>query len=126
MIRDKVLVHFDPSLPLVLITDASPVGLGVALCHEVLVDGRKVEKPILFASCTLSATQQRYAQVDREALGGVIFGLKRCHKYLFGRKFKIVTDNSAIIHIFNPKKSLPQYTANRLLHYALILSAYDH
>jgi len=71
--RIRLMIHYDPSLPLVLITDASPVGLGVALCHERNENGRRMARPILSASCTLSETQQKYPQVDREALG-IIFG----------------------------------------------------
>ncbi|KAK3910618.1 hypothetical protein KUF71_020432 [Frankliniella fusca] len=32
---DKVLVNFDPSLPIVVYTDASPYGIGSVLCHSV-------------------------------------------------------------------------------------------
>jgi len=52
--------------------------------------------------------------------------VKKCHKFLIGRSFKIITDKSAISHIFHPNKSLPLCTANRLLHYALIRAAYDY
>ena len=124
-IAEKILIHYDPTLPLLLMTDASPVGLGLALCHAVQEGEKTVEKPILFGSCTLSDPQTRYSQVDREALA-VIFGLKKCHKFLYGRRFRIVTDNAAIAYIFNPNKPLPAHSANRLLNWAYILAAYDY
>ena len=48
-----MLVHFDPELPIVLACDASSYGIGAVLAHK-LSDGS--EKPIGFASRTLSAT----------------------------------------------------------------------
>ena len=62
------LVHYDEKLPLVLTTDASPVGLGACLSHKVIEDGKTVLKPIYYASCSLKPCGNRYAQVDREGL----------------------------------------------------------
>jgi len=75
MLKDKVLMHFNPELELILMTDASPVGLGIALCHPVFHNGTRMERPILFASTTLNERQSRYSQIDREAMA-VIFGVK--------------------------------------------------
>ena len=47
---EQVLTHYDPSLPLRLACDASPVGIGAALSH-VINDG--TEQTIAFASRTL-------------------------------------------------------------------------
>ncbi|GFX54546.1 uncharacterized protein K02A2.6 [Trichonephila clavipes] len=61
----KILVHYDPSLPLTLASDASPVGIGCVLSH-VYPDGS--ERPIAFASRTLSGSEKKYSQIDKEAL----------------------------------------------------------
>ncbi|GFU43165.1 transposon Tf2-9 polyprotein [Trichonephila clavipes] len=52
----KILVHYDPSLPLTLASDASPVGNGCVLSH-VYPDGS--ERPIAFASRTLSGSEKK-------------------------------------------------------------------
>ena len=67
---EQVLIHYDPSLPLRLACDASPVGIGAVLSH-VISDG--IKRPIAFASRTLTKTEQKYAQIDKEALS-IIWG----------------------------------------------------
>ena len=71
----NLLVHFDSAKPLVLACDASPVGVGAVLSHR-LDDG--TEKPISYASRTLSAAERKYSQLDKEALA-IIFGVKHYH-----------------------------------------------
>lgn len=119
-----LLVHYDPSLPIYLFTDASPVGVGAMLAHQLSVNGKLVERPVMFASSALNETQQRYSQIDREALA-IMFAIARFHKYLWGRHFVIVTDNQPLRHILNPDKGLPILAATRLQHWAAILSGYD-
>lgn len=118
---NRVLIHYDPTLPLTLATDASPVGIGAVLSH-VLSDG--TERPIAFASRTLTATEQKYSQIDKEALS-IVWAVKKFYLYLKGRRFTLVTDHKPLVAMFSSKKGLPILTATRLLHYALILQAYQ-
>ena len=68
-----LLVHFDERKPLVLAVDASPFGVGATLMH-VFPDGS--QRPIAFASKTLSKAQRNYSQLDREALS-IVFGMDK-------------------------------------------------
>ena len=118
---EKVLVTYDPKLPLILETDASPVGISAILSHS-FPDG---DRPIAYASRTLTKTEQNYSQLDREALG-IFWGAKKFYQYLYGREFTFVTDNKPLQQILFPDKELPAYTATRMLRYALFLSQFNY
>ena len=83
LVSTTVLTHCNRTLPLRLAADASVYGVGAVISH-VLPDGE--EKPMAFASCTLTASEKNYAQLEKEALV-LIFGVKKFHRYLYGRKF---------------------------------------
>jgi len=78
---ETTLTHYDPGLPVGLFVDASPYGLGAVIMH-LYPNGTR--RPIAYASRTLNEHEERYGQVNKEALA-IIFGLKRFHLYLYGR-----------------------------------------
>jgi archaellum component FlaC len=119
---DDVLVHFNPDLPLILATDASPVGVGAVLSHRYR-DG--TDRPIAYASRTLTRAEQRYSQIDKEALG-IYWGLKKFFSFCYGRKFTLITDHKPLVSIFNPTKTLPTISATRIFNYAHYLSGFDY
>ena len=114
----NLLTHYDPSLPLRLAADASQYGLGAVISHVSDVE----ERPIAF---TLSQSERNYSQIDKEALA-LIYGIRKFHNYLFGRKFTLVTDHKPLTSIFGPKKGVPSVAAARLQRWALLLAAYDY
>ena len=122
IVSARVLTHYDPVLPITTAADASAYGVGAVISH-VLPDGS--ERPIAFASRTLTQTERNYAQLEKEALS-LVFGIKKFHRYLYGRKFTLVTDHKPLTAILGPKKGVPTLAAARLQRWAMLLSAYNY
>ena len=68
----QVLAHYNPKLPIKMAADAPAYGVGVVISH-IYPDGS--EKPVAFASRTLSRCATNYAQIEKEALA-LIFGVQ--------------------------------------------------
>ncbi|XP_035221537.1 uncharacterized protein K02A2.6-like [Stegodyphus dumicola] len=114
-------MYYDPKLPLTLATDASPVGLGVILSHKI---PDLTERPIAYASRTLTVTEKKYSHTDKEVLS-ITWGIKKILLYLKGRKFTLITNQKPLVAIFGSKKGMPVLAARRLLHYSLALHSFQ-
>lgn len=119
--QNKLLTHYDVNSQIYIESDASQHGVGAVLYH--IINGE--QRPIRFASATLTQAEQNYSQLDREALG-IIFAVKKFHKYIYGRKVILVTDNQPLKKILGPKSGIPPLAASRLQRWAIILSQYDY
>ena len=118
----QVLMQYDPTLPLLLATDASKTGLGAVLSHR-LSNGQ--ERPIAYASRTMSATEQRYLQIDKEALA-IVWAAQKIFNYLYARHFTLITDHKPLTQILHPEKSLPVLCISRMANYADYLAHFDY
>ncbi|KAL0159700.1 hypothetical protein M9458_043425, partial [Cirrhinus mrigala] len=122
LLGSTVLVHYDGNRPLKLACDASPYGVGSVISH-IMDNGE--ERPIAFASCTLTETEKKYAQIEREDLS-IIYGVRKFHKYIYGRKFTLITDHKPLLAILGPKAAIPTLAALRMQRWALVLMAYNY
>lgn len=117
-----LLVHYDCNKELYVTTDASTYGVGAVLSHQI------DSEPIYFASATLNNVQKNYSQVEKEALA-IIFAVQKIHKYLYGRRFILVTNHQPLKFIFDQNseiilKKIPVTAKACLQRWALTLSGY--
>jgi hypothetical protein len=98
---DLVLINFDPSKPTILLTDALRLkGLGVALGHTEVVDGKERIRLVTCGSRSLSPAEKSYAVVELEALA-IKYAVEKCRYYLLDmQKFTVWTDHRPLLGIW--------------------------
>ncbi|KAF7654889.1 hypothetical protein LDENG_00063750 [Lucifuga dentata] len=101
LVSEPCLAYFRLDAPTIVISDASPVGLGAVL-QQTQEDGQN--KPVAYASCSLTPTERRYSQIEWEALG-CVWAIEHFRTYLWGGQFTLQTDHKPLIYMFNPEKA---------------------
>ncbi|GFX36560.1 retrovirus-related Pol polyprotein from transposon 17.6 [Trichonephila clavipes] len=94
-----------------LFTDASSIGVGAVLNQE--------QRPVVFASRTLSAAERNYTVTERECLA-VVWALNKFRTYLGSLPIKVITDHTALTHLTNGKN-----LSNRMIRWALKLAEFN-
>ena len=83
----KPLRYYDRRKPVTVQADASQRGLGACL----LQDGQ----PIAYASKSLTDTETRYANIERELLA-IVFACQPFNSYVLGRPFTVESDHKPL------------------------------
>ena len=122
MASERVLTFYTPNLPIRVDCDASKYGIGAVLSH---VDEQGRDQPIEFISRTLTPAERRYSQIEKEALG-IVWSIKRFHRYVYARNFELLTDHKPLELIYDAHKLIPEMGTGRIQRWALILSHYDY
>ena len=89
--RKVELPFFDKNKDSVLQTDASKKGFGAVLLQD--------DKPIYFASRTLTSAEKNNQNLEREAMA-TVWGMEKFHYFLYGRQFILQTDQKPLVSIF--------------------------
>ena len=95
----------DPETATILQCDASQKGLGAWIRQ---IDSNGKERIVAMASRSLTNTESRYSNIERECLA-VMFGLEKFEYYLLGRHTLVETDHSPLEQIF--KKNIAEAPA---------------
>ena len=83
--ENAVLNYFDITLTTVVICDASPVGLRAILVQYEKDDETRKERPkvISYSSSSLTQTEKRYSQIEKEVLA-IHFGCMKFELFVLG------------------------------------------
>ena len=94
-----ILTHYDPNKHTILSADASSYGLGAVLL-QVENDGTR--KPLAYASRSMTNTEQRYAQIEKEALA-TTWACEKFSDYILGKDITIETDHKPLVPLLGSK-----------------------
>ena len=95
-----LLHHYNPGKPTMVSSDASSYGLGGVLMQKV----DDIWKPVFYASRAMTSTEQRYAQVEKEALA-MTWSCEKFSDFLIGMQdFTIETDHKPLLALMKTKQ----------------------
>jgi hypothetical protein len=111
---DPILQFPDFTKQFTLTTDASNYAIGAILSQG------PSDLPISYSSRTLNKAEMNYSTIEKELLG-IVWSVRHYRPYLFGKKFKIVTDHKPLTWLFNVKDP-----GSRLVRWRLKLEEFDY
>ncbi|XP_054864601.1 uncharacterized protein K02A2.6-like [Amphiprion ocellaris] len=115
---EPVLAYFDPKRKTKISTDSSKDGIGAVLLQAYGDNWR----PVAYASRTMTVSECRYAQIEKETLG-LVYGFEKFHSYVYGLPtFVAETDHKPLIAII--KKNLSEMSP-RIQRLMMKLQRYD-
>ena len=117
--KPTTLALYDTQAPTRLSVDASSYGLGAVLMQQT--DERW--RPVAYASRSLTETERRYAQIEKEALA-ITWGCEKFSDYILGKEISIETDHKPLVPLLTSKQldSLPP----RVLRFRLRLDRFTY
>jgi len=94
----QCLAYPDEFSPTEIHTDASKEGLGCTLVQ--IQDG--IERVLAYGSRSSRKNERNYSASELECLG-VLYAIERFHPYIYGRRFRVVTDHCALCSLMKTK-----------------------
>lgn len=95
----ETLALYHPERDTVISADSSSYGLGAVLL-QAQEDG--CMKPVAYASRSLTKTERRYAQIEKEALA-IVWSLEHWADLLVGKNFQVETDHKPLVPLLSTK-----------------------
>ena len=118
--RPTVLATYNPRADTKISSDASAYGLGAVLFQS---QPGGEWKPVSYASRSLSETEQRYAQIEKEVLA-IVWACERFADYIIGKQVHIETDHKPLIPLLG--KAQLSHLPPRLLRFRLRLTRFQY
>ena len=100
--KPTVLALYNPAAPTKVSADASSHGLGAVLLQLINDSWR----PLSFASRSMSETERRYAQTEKEALAKT-WACEKFANFLIGKHILVETDHKPLVRSETPGHTSP-------------------
>ena len=113
------LALYNPGAETKISVDASSYELGTVL----LQFSTGSWKPVAFASQSLTETETRYAQIEKEALA-VTWACEKFANFILGQKLEVESDHKPLIPLLNSKRW--DDLSPRILRFRLQLARFDY
>ena len=116
--RPTTLALYSPDLPTKICADASTYGLGAVLLQE-----HNEWKPVAFASRSMTDTEKRYSQIEKEALA-LVWACEKFSDYVIGKSIQLETDHKPLVPLlgYTNLDCLPP----RVLRFRIRLMRFDY
>ena len=101
--KTPVLALYDPNRETTVSADASSYGLGAVLRQRT----NGTLRPVAYASRAMTPTEQRYSQIEKEALA-TTWSLEWFTDYLYGMSFHVETDDKPLVSLLSSKKNVDE------------------
>ena len=95
----ETLALYSPERETVVSADYSSYGLGAVFLQRQ--ENGKLQ-PVAYSSRSLTETEQRYAQIEKEALA-ITWSLEHWSDLLIGTSFRVETDHKPLVPLFSSK-----------------------
>ena len=116
----KVLALYDLEKATKICADASAYGLGAVLLQQ---HQPAVWKPVAYASRSMTETEQRYSQIEKESLA-LVWACEKFSDYVIGKSIQLETDHKPLVPLLGTM-SLDRLPP-RILRFRLRLTRFDY
>ena len=118
--QPTVLTLYNPDAKQKISADASAYGLGAVLLQQ---HSNAEWKPVAYASRSMSDTEQRYSQIEKEALA-IVWACEKFADYVVGKQILLETDHKPLVPLLSTTHldRMPP----RVLRFRLRLTRFDY
>ena len=115
-----MLRHHDPQAPTKIFANASSYGIGAVLLQQ----NAERWAPVAYASCAMSATESRFAQIEKEALAIIVLACEKFSSYELDKQILLETNHKPLVPLMSYKHL--NNLSPRVLQFHLHLMKFDY